>query len=187
MWSKWMHRKRRQTRWTIITRAAFMIKCADLKMSQFSEVTHSSVHKKTPLIPEWVLVESQGFCVFMSTLAGKLTDKTSLTAERAGGEKGAVLIACLCLTAATHSPWPKPNCNPMILICPITSFSCFLLTALCVCECVCVCVWKQRPRCHCAVWCSCVCFRCFYTKDKMIDEENEEGEEVGKDKDDEEK
>ena len=36
--------------------------------------------------------------------SAKLTDKTSSPAEQAGGEKGAVLIAYLCLTAAKHSP-----------------------------------------------------------------------------------
>lgn len=91
-----------------------------------------------PLIPKLTLVESHGFCPFMWMLAGKLTDKTGFTAEKAGGKKGAALIACLCLTAAKHSPWPKPNCNPMILICPITSFSCFLLIALYVCASICV-------------------------------------------------
>ena len=130
--------------------------------------------KRRLLSSKWVLVESQGLRLFTVLFAGKLTDKTSLSAERAGGEKGAALIACLCLTAAKHSPWPKPNCNPMILICPITSFSCFRLTALCVCECVRASVFaqrKQRLRCHCAVWCSCVCvcvcFRCFYTQDEI--------------------
>lgn len=36
--------------------------------------------------------------------------------------------------------------------------------------CVQVCVFAQRKQrlcCHCAVWCSCVCFRCFHTKDEL--------------------
>lgn len=110
---------------------------------------------------------------------GRLTDKTSLAAEQAGGETGLVLIVRLCLAAAKHSPWLRPNCNPMILICPITSFSCSLRAAAWIC--VCVCVTESACMCvpsenrgfvvtDCAVWCSCVRFRCFYTKDEMIDE-----------------
>lgn len=45
------------------------------------------------------------------------------------------MIARLCLTHCKYSLWPKSNNNPMILICPITSFSCFL-PHLCVCVCV---------------------------------------------------
>lgn len=80
----------------------------------------------------------------MSMLTGKLTDKTSFPAQWAGGKKWAALIARLCLTAAKYSLWPKPNCNPMILICPITSFSCFPPPP-CVRKCVCVCPEKTEP------------------------------------------
>lgn len=86
--------------------------------------------KKRPLMAKW-MVESQGPCLFNLMFAG-----------------GAVLIARLCLTAAKHSSWPKPNCKPMILICPITSFSCFLLTVMCGCVCnsVCVCVCPEKTE-----------------------------------------
>lgn len=66
------------------------------------------------------------------------------------------LIARLCLTAAKYSLRLKLNCNPMIVICPITSFSCFLPV---LCMHVCVCVQRvQRRHCHCTVRCSSVSF-----------------------------
>lgn len=50
----------------------------------------AGVHKSVSLYPEMIAQESQGLCFFKSMRAGKPTDKTSLAAERAGGEREAV-------------------------------------------------------------------------------------------------
>lgn len=76
-----------------------------------------------------MLIELQGFGLVNSMLAGKLSDKTSFPAERAGGEKGSVLIARLCLTAALTQTKLQPH-DPHL---PYYILQLFPSTALCVC------------------------------------------------------
>lgn len=121
-------------------------------------------------ITRWLLIKSQDF----GSLKLAVSDKTSLSTERAGGEKGEVLIARLlsrsCQTFSLTQTKLQPH-DPHLPYYILQLFPSY--SSVCANADVCVCVFahrKQRPRCDCAVRCSCVRFRCFYTKDWVKDE-----------------